>query len=493
MNQTKPSSENGNNHRAASVDVIEDDQQSTSAFYDPSNPLFAPPKQIDKAKHKTRKRKLIILTLVFVLLAGGGLALYQLLNVNRVNVKVQADARHDAQTAKSKSDSKGSENSLSADAVNITRAALGADSTTPTSSNTPSPTPTPSQPNSTSSVSVALPSLSATDYSPGTTNNGSTNTKTASQSATTVTPDPRSNGTNSAAQDFAQSRANTTQTILVEDSPPKFDGKTRPVTGTTQSPKQSKIAPTPGANIAPAVLPPFGTMLSVRTQGVIFSLRNNSYARLELIRDAIGKGWSLPKGTLLIGRTSGSENDRAYVNVIGYIDTRDNKLVKMTGEVLGSDGATGIPGKRVQVDRNRLGQTLRKVASSGVQVAGMMAGALGGRGTVVIDGAASRLMNPLTDEAGRMINGAQDKQAFVKVEAGRSAYVMVADLPKELRAVDAPGEDEPTRTSVSLTDRDVMELILFGAPNEIRAALPFMTDEQKRLALKAVPPEDEKR
>ena len=65
MNQTKPSSENGNNHRAASVDVLEDDQQSTSAFYDPSNPLFAPPKQIDKTKHKTRKRKLIILCFVF--------------------------------------------------------------------------------------------------------------------------------------------------------------------------------------------------------------------------------------------------------------------------------------------------------------------------------------------------------------------------------------------------------------------------------------------
>jgi hypothetical protein len=135
---------------------------------------------------------------------------------------------------------------------------------------------------------------------------------------------------------------------------------------------------------------------------------------------------------------------------------------------------------------------LRKVASSGMQVAGMMAGALTGRGTVVIDGAGYRLMNPITDEAGRMVGGAQGKQAFVKVEAGRTAYVMVADLPKELRAIDAPGEDELTRATTSITDREVMELILFATPAEIRAALPLMTDEQKRLALKALPAEDQK-
>src|SRR5207247_5038733 len=84
----------------------------------------------------------------------------------------------------------------------------------------------------------------------------------------------------------------------------------------------------------PAVLPPFGTMLPVRTQGVVFTLRNNSYARLEFVRDMKGSGWTLPKGTVLIGRASGSEYDRACITVIGYIDSRDNRLVKMSGEVL---------------------------------------------------------------------------------------------------------------------------------------------------------------
>jgi hypothetical protein len=63
---------------------------------------------------------------------------------------------------------------------------------------------------------------------------------------------------------------------------------------------------------------------------------------------------------------------------------------------------------------------------------------------------------------------------------------MVADLPKELHAVDAPGEDEFTRAATSLTDREVMELILFGTPEEVQSALPLMSDEQRKLALKPI-------
>ena len=74
----------------------------------------------------------------------------------------------------------------------------------------------------------------------------------------------------------------------------------------------------------------------------------------------------------------------------------------MTGEVLGADGGAGLQGKRVAVDRNRFKQTLSKVASSGLQMAGMMAGALTGRGAVVVNGAGYRLLNPVTDEAGQL-------------------------------------------------------------------------------------------
>jgi len=161
--------------------------------------------------------------------------------------------------------------------------------------------------------------------------------------------------TNGASFVEPESHANPTQSLFVDDAVPK--STPGPPIQTRRELKSTAPAAT---GLRSPTLPPFGTMLPVRTQGVIFTLRNNSYARVELTRDMVGNGWSLPKGTVLIGRTSGSEHDRAFVNVIGYIDPRENKLVTMKGEVLGNDGANGIPGKRITVDRSTLTQTLRK-------------------------------------------------------------------------------------------------------------------------------------
>lgn len=484
MNQPNTSSENGNSRRSA-VDVLNENPQSSSTFYNPSNPLLAPPKQLDETKQKSRKRKLIILCFVFVLLAGSGFALHRLLKVNRVNVSVQADTRHDAQSAKTKEDSKGSDNSSSVEAIRLARQALGSDS--PTNNGSASPTPTPSpQENSPESTTVGLRSLSGTIFQPKANDNGSTNARTGSTS--TTTPDQPNSGTNTTAQELAQSRANSTQTIYVGDSPAKAPS----TTAINQPSLRADAKPGPKPVVSPAVLPPFGTMLPVRTQGVIFTLRNNSYARLELVSDMKGPSWSLPKGTVLIGRASGSEYDRAFITVIGYIDSRDNRLVKMSGEVLGSDGGSGIQGKRVFVDSGGLKRALSKIASSGVQAAGLLASGFSGQRTVIVDGAGNRIISPITDEASRMFGGASgDKRAFVKVEAGRPASVMVADLPKDRPAIDAPGEDELRQGA--LTDRELMELLLLGTREEISAAIPLMTDEQKTLALKTLATGNEKK
>lgn len=488
MSQTNTFPGNGNNHRAAVIDVVEGDQQSANAFYDRSNPLLAPPRQIDKAKQKNRKRKLIILCLVFVLLAGSGWALYRLLKVDHVNVKVQADARRDAQNAKAKGDSKSSESSLSTEAVNITRTALGSDNAPLGNTGTPSATPITSELNSTASAPLVLPSLSGTVNPPAASDNGSTSARTSSASSTAAAPDQPNSGTNSAAQELAQSRANPTQTIYVDDSPAKGSA----TLAINRPPSRVDTKGTPKPVVSPAVLPPFGTMLPVRTQGVIFTLRNNSYARLELVRDMKGAGWSLSKGTVLIGRASGSEYDRAFINVIGFLD-RDNRFVKMSGEVLGSDGGSGVQGKRIVIDSGGLKRALGKIASSSVQAAGMLVSGFGGQRTVIVDGAGSRIINPLTDEASRAVGEASgDKRAFVKVEAGRPAYVMVADLPKDRPAIDAPGDDELPH-STSLTDRELMELLLFGTREEITAGIPLMTDEQKTLVLKTPATGNEKK
>lgn len=473
---------NGRGH-GISIDLIEpaaSDEGRT--FHDPTNPVLAAPKPEIKS-NKTWKRRFVIWCFVLLLIVGGGFALYLLLRVNHVNVKVQADSRRETNGEKPQPSPSGSENVLSAEAIQIARQAMGADRAGSANANpTPSPNPSPTvSPSPNTNVQGFLKLTGNSPAYPNQNDAGSTN-GSGNQSNTAVTM-PQTSSSEVAAQ-ITQTRANVTQSLFVEDAIPRTL-TTQQAARSMQARSDTKTLATATQKQITAVLPPFGTMLPVRTQGVIFSLRNNSYARLELSRDCHGDGWSLPKGTLLIGRVNGSENDRAYVNIVGFIDRGTNRFVKMTGEVLGNDGGSGIAGKRVAVDRNHLKQTLSKVASSGLQVAGMMAGALTGRGTVVVNGAGYRMLNPITDEAGRIVGSDESKRSFVKVAAGQSAYVMVADLPKESRAVDAPGEDELTRAATSLNDREVMELILFGTPEELRAALPLMSDEQKQLVIKS--------
>src|SRR5437870_4238066 len=458
--------QNGNRDHVAVMDVIDEDTQQhekAAPFYDPSNPAFEPAKQVDAGQKKRWKRKLISWSFVVLLIGGSAVALYQLLKVNRVNVKVEADSHRELQNAKTKTESN-SENGLTADAINIARAATGTDST---KSNDVNPVPSP---NASPSPSPSPSANVRTNY--GFTGNSSPVFDQINNNGSDGSGNQQQNGSGNQQQVKTgeispaqmQNHANSTRSIFVDDVSAKLTTAAQTMTAT--QPRLESKAPGSPPKTPPVVLPPFGTMLPVRTQGVIFTLRNNSYARLELTRDSSGQGWSLPKGTVLVGHTTGSEYDRAFVNVIGYIDPRDNKLVKMTGDVLGIDGAAGIPGKRIGVDRNRLKQTLRKVASSGMQVAGIVGGAMG-RGTVIVD----RSGYPIPDDI-RGTTGSQDqKNAFVKVEAGQGAYVMVADLPKSIQAIDAPGDDELIRTASALSDREVMELILLGSPEEVRAAM----------------------
>lgn len=478
---------NGNNHRTSIAEVTQTDRhegQDETAFYDLSNPVLASAKEILPNKKRNWKRKIITWVFVAVLLVISGFVLYGLLKINRVDVKVLADNRRDSSGTKTQSDANKTENGLSAEAINIAREAMGRDQ--PSTKPSASPNASPSLQNDAAyhwnySATVNPGTGPATDF--GTTSTSPNQppvgtqieSKTIERSSTEMT---------------LQSRANPTLSIFVDDAPKPVDAL--PKTSSQRLAPVGSIASVEKPVKEATVLPPFGTMLPIRTQAVILTVRNNSYARLELTRDIKGEGWSLPKGTILIGNTSGSELGRAFVKVIGYLEPRENRFVKMTGEVLGTDGGAGLEGKSVAIDRNRFKRTLSKVASSGLQMAGMMAGALTGRGTVVLNGAGYRVLNPLTDEAGQFINRENGKRTFVKVEAGQTGYVMVADLPKEIRAVDAPGEDELSRVATSLTDREVMELIIFGTPGEIRAALPMMNEQQKQMVTKTIETQDVK-
>ena len=66
---------NGNNRRGTGADVLEDvhqDVQSETAFYDPSNPVLAPAKEITTGKRKNWKRKLMGWSFVVLLLVISG-------------------------------------------------------------------------------------------------------------------------------------------------------------------------------------------------------------------------------------------------------------------------------------------------------------------------------------------------------------------------------------------------------------------------------------
>ncbi len=115
---------NGNHQNVALLDVVEDEtpETQTGPFYDSNNPVLKPAKAVEAGNRKTWKRKLIGWGFLLLLVGGAAIALYLLLRVNRVPVRVQADSRRDPQSAKSKTDVNNSENGLTSDAINIARA-----------------------------------------------------------------------------------------------------------------------------------------------------------------------------------------------------------------------------------------------------------------------------------------------------------------------------------------------------------------------------------
>src|ERR1051326_3946516 len=248
-------------------------------------------------------------------------------------------------------------------------------------------------------------------------------------------------------------------------------------------------------------LPPFGSMLPVRTIGGLYTLRSGALARLELTRDMVGNGWSMKRGTILVGSTKGGEYDRAYVALIGFIDSESGKFVKLGGNVLGGDGATGLKGKSRQLD-SRWTRILGQLGNAALSVT---TAALGGRsnGTVILsDGARSSVINPVSDELNGVIGAQSDRNrraGFVEVVAGTPGYVMVTDLPAAIKGTEPNAElDVQTLTALSdvdavraatgISEREFAELIANGSPDEIRAKLPRMSPEVRKIALAVLEP-----
>ncbi len=248
------------------------------------------------------------------------------------------------------------------------------------------------------------------------------------------------------------------------------------------APASSKQIPSAAPSLVPArppsalgktvSKPPFGAMLPVKTAGAIYTLRS-SLARLQLTRDVQGDGWTMRRGTTLIGQQQGSQLDRAFINLTGFIDPDSGKFVKLAGDTLGVDGAPGLKGKRRQLG-SRAARILSRLAAAGVTLG---QAALSRGGTVV------NVPSVVTPEIQGLNQNVVNNREFVEVAAGSAGFVLVTDLPKEIPGADPvpPVEkDEP-----SLSDEELASLLTDGSPDQIRKALPRMTPELRR-AVEAV-------
>lgn len=238
------------------------------------------------------------------------------------------------------------------------------------------------------------------------------------------------------------------------------------------------------------VKPSFGAVLPVRTLGATVTLRQGGLARLEVTRDIEGRGWSLPRGTVVVAITRGAEFDRAYYEMIGFIDSASGRLVRLGGDVLGPDGASGVRGKRrhMQSAWSRAFGWLKRSASGAIEQASRewVSRRIGSGQTIVIPDLGSAPF------AAQFSSAAEDR-AFVEVPAGTLCYVMVSELPATVAGVDAlvdmPADEIAEYADVAkanpktgLPDAELAEIVASGSAEQIRAALPRMSVDMRRIA-----------
>ncbi|HKP36842.1 MAG TPA: hypothetical protein VJT71_08280 [Pyrinomonadaceae bacterium] len=237
-------------------------------------------------------------------------------------------------------------------------------------------------------------------------------------------------------------------------------------------------------------LPSFGSMLPVRSLGVIYTLRSGGLVRFEVTRDIKGKGWFLPHGTVLVGALRGSEYDRAFISLIGFIDSESGSFVKISGDLLGSDGGTGVRGKRMKMSSG-WSRVLGKLGEASLSIAGSLASSVGRRPVIITDafgGAGSRVTSEFD---GVLLS--KDRNVFVEVAAGTACYVMITELPEAIQGVDAlakfSGRDvesradsDQRRDATGISEHELAELIQSGDSERIKLALPRMTPEMRHVA-----------
>lgn len=160
--------------------------------------------------------------------------------------------------------------------------------------------------------------------------------------------------------------------------------------------------------------------------------------------------------------------------VKGVIDPDTQKLVKLEGEILGDDGGAGLRGKPRRVS-SVWARALDRAAQAGVQIATSILNR--GASSVII---ATDPYGTIRSENSRS-NG---NRSFVEVPAGAVGFVMVTTLPEVDEAGSHPAEGNERKNEFS--DQELAELMTSADPARIRAALPRMAPELRRIAQMAL-------
>lgn len=508
----------GNGHRrnqtlGSGADVAQNDLAATEGHSIGSEYVVFDAEGLDapatEATHKSkghRRRKLIIGMLLILLLIGSvAFALYFMLGGNRtpLNLRVRDTRPHDA---------KAKETLRNPDDV-TSQAIAEVRSATPEPSPPVSPTSNGSarvSPNT--PVTVPIESLGGT-ISPTVTGVTGTTGVTEPTDAQTAKSTGTSITTGTEPMDATHSN-NPTTTAASRRNPERSIRCAVPaalpttLTNSTASRNASHQSEQAGSALSTRteptmVLPAFGSMLPVRTLGTLYTLRSGSLVRLELTRDVRGQGWAMRKGTVIVGVSRGSEYDRAYLAIVGFIDPESARFVKLMGDVLGGDGGSGLRGHRRSLT-SAWSRAFSRIGTSAVNVAGLMLGGLGNNSVVVSDAYGYRVVNPVSSELSGLISErtSQQQRGFVEVAAGTQGYVIVTDLPQEIHGIDALAElsakdlaersdANGVRASTGLSERELADLLSSGSPEQIRAALSRMTPQMRRVA-EAVIAESEK-
>ena len=266
----------------------------------------------------------------------------------------------------------------------------------------------------------------------------------------------------------------------------KVNAESQPVTGSDNNSAQ------PRRDEHGIVMPSFGSMLPVKSLGVLYTLRSGGLVRFELSRDVKGKGWSMPKGTVLVGVSRGAEYNRAFVSLVGFIDTESGHFVKVGGDLLGSDGGSGIRGERRTMS-SRWSRVFAKVGEASLRVAEGLAGSFGRRPIVISDALGTYGRGVTNELDGALLQSDRDRNSFVEVAAGSQGYIMITDLPEAIQGVDALSKlssaDLKQRSDVNvprevtgISEQELAELIQSGDVDRIKASLPRMSSEMRRVA-----------